>query len=95
MQADNGGERPRIPPEMWSATKLTHNHNPSCPLERRRIEATVHEGVKGFVTAPSGVHRVQDMLSVSRAIGNRILSPFLSDIPDLYEVRESDLEHTV
>ena len=65
--------------------KLTHNHNPSCPIERRRIEATRHDGIQGFVTT-DGVHRVQDMLSVSRAIGNRLLAPFLSDVPDLFEV---------
>jgi len=66
----------------WSATKLTHDHNPLCPKERARIEATVHKGTRGFVKH-SGVWRVQDELAVSRAMGNLKLRPFVNDEPDI------------
>ncbi|PNH04449.1 Protein phosphatase 1B [Tetrabaena socialis] len=60
--------------------KLTEAHKPEVPSETDRI---LRGG--GFVTPPhhtDGVHRVMGRLSVSRALGDYDMRPWVSDVPE-------------
>lgn len=58
------------------AVALTADHKPEDTLERERIEAA-----GGFVTERGYCMRVQGVLAMSRALGNRLLKPFVSAVP--------------
>jgi protein phosphatase 1L len=58
------------------AVALTVDHKPDDASERARIEA---QG--GFVTERGYCMRVQGVLAMSRALGNRLLKPYVSDEP--------------
>ncbi|OPY65399.1 MAG: Protein phosphatase 2C [Syntrophorhabdus sp. PtaU1.Bin002] len=66
---------------------LTLDHKPDLPEELERIEE------KGGSVVRFGVARVQGILAVSRAIGDRILKPFVTAEPRIVEgylAREND-----
>jgi len=58
---------------------LTLDHKPNLPEELERIEE------KGGRVVNLGVPRVQGLLAVSRAIGDRILKPFVTAEPRIIE----------
>jgi protein phosphatase 1L len=58
------------------AIALTVDHKPEDTAERERIERA-----GGFVTERGYCMRVQGVLAMSRALGNRLLKPFVSAIP--------------
>lgn len=68
--------------------RITNDHKPMNPDEYARI--TSLEG--GFVSTDSPPARVQGQLSVSRALGDRPLKPYVSGEPDIFcrQVSEDD-----
>ena len=61
----------------------TVDHKPNDPNERARVEA-----IGGYIKVQgNGICRVNGFLSVSRVIGQRFESPFVSNEPDFYRVR--------
>lgn len=67
----------------WGARALSDDHKPDRPDERRRIVG------RGGTVMKVGVWRVEGMLAVSRAIGDRLLKRFVPPTP---EVSVVDLE---
>lgn len=69
------------------AVPLTIDHKPEEPAERQRIEA-----LGGFVSERGYCMRVQGVLAMSRALGNRLLKPFVSAVPSIGSVplKQSD-----
>lgn len=64
-----------------TVVELSHDHKPSDASEQDRI---LRSG--GFVTLPQhtdGVHRVMGRLSLSRAIGDWEMRPWISSTPDV------------
>lgn len=64
-----------------SAVALTVDHKPDNEDERRRIERA-----GGFVAERAHCARVQGVLAMSRALGNRLLKPFVSATPTVATV---------
>ncbi|KAJ1638009.1 phosphatase 2C-domain-containing protein [Pavlovales sp. CCMP2436] len=60
------------------AIELTQDHKPEDRAERARIEAA-----GGFVTERGYCMRAQGVLAMSRALGNRLLKPMVSAVPDV------------
>mmetsp|Transcript_13770 Transcript_13770/g.36925 ORF Transcript_13770/g.36925 Transcript_13770/m.36925 type:complete len:267 (-) Transcript_13770:800-1600(-) len=60
------------------AVALTEDHKPEDAAERKRIEA-----LGGFVSERGYCMRVQGVLAMSRALGNRLLKPFVSATPSV------------
>jgi len=70
------------------ALELTRDHKPNRSDERQRIEA-----LGGRVLSIMGTWRVEGVLAVSRAIGDRRLKKFVSALPEVAQVFLTD-EHT-
>jgi len=60
--------------------RITNDHKPMSESEYNRI--TSHQG--GFVTTDTPPARVQGQLSVSRALGDRHLKPYVSGEPEIF-----------
>ncbi|CAM9656278.1 unnamed protein product, partial [Heterosigma akashiwo] len=69
------------------AVPLSRDHKPSKPQERRRI---MQKG--GHVMVSMGVHRVNGVLAVSRAFGDKSLRPVIDAEPEVraHELRPGD-----
>jgi serine/threonine protein phosphatase PrpC len=79
--ANAGDSRAVLGSIHGDATPLTTDHKPVDPAERQRIE-----DAGGFVSVdPYGPGRVLGLLSVSRAIGDVSLKPYVSPTPDVIE----------
>ena len=61
------------------AVQLTLDHKPNVPAERLRIESL------GGVVITHAVPRVQGILAMSRALGDRVLKPYVSGEPRIVE----------
>lgn len=64
--------------------QITIDHSPGNPEEKARIAA-----MGGVVTNIGGVSRVFGILSVSRALGDNLLKPYVSELPDVFELEAS------
>lgn len=74
----NAGDSRCVASRGGCAVALSHDHKASCEDERARIEA---QG--GGVFIQGGLHRVQGVLAVSRAIGDADLKPYVDATPDI------------
>lgn len=61
---------------------LSRDHKPSCTDERRRIEEA-----GGFVSKSEDCMRVNGVLATSRAIGDKLLKPYVNAEPEITRVR--------
>jgi serine/threonine protein phosphatase PrpC len=73
-----------------SAFDLTRDHKPNDPIERKRIEAAGgyvkwhgHVDILGDPIPGTGVYRVNGIISLSRAIGDRTERPVVTAEPDI------------
>jgi serine/threonine protein phosphatase PrpC len=73
-----------------TAIVLSRDHKPNDPIERERIEqlggTVAWDGVVDWMKEPipgMGVYRLNDMLSISRAIGDRMARPMITSDPDI------------
>jgi serine/threonine protein phosphatase PrpC len=73
-----------------SAFDLTRDHKPNDPIERKRIEAAggdvEWDGRVDILEAPipgTGVYRVNRIMALSRAIGDRTERPVVTAEPDI------------
>lgn len=78
LVAANIGDSRLILSRNGQAMALSHDHKPDDPIEMAYIES---QG--GKVTYPSGVPRVNGVMALSRAIGDRSETPAMRATPDL------------
>jgi len=65
--------------------RITRDHRPDVAEELERIRSA-----GGNVTKTAGVYRLQGDISVSRALGDAHLKPFICDDPDVFELSLDD-----
>jgi protein phosphatase 1L len=81
----NVGDCRAVMCEDGQAAALTLDHRPDCAEERRAVERR-----GGKVVSILGTSRVQGVLGVSRALGDRDLKQFITAEPDVYSGPISD-----
>lgn len=77
--AHAGDSRAILVHSSGSVTPLTSDHKPNRPDERKRVQDL------GGSVVFWGVWRVEGILAVSRAIGDRMLKPFVVAEPEVKE----------
>jgi protein phosphatase 1L len=77
--AANAGDSRVIMGTRRDVVQLTLDHKPDVPAERSRIESL------GGSVITYGVPRVQGLLAMSRALGDRVLKPYVSPEPRIVE----------
>jgi len=88
----NAGDCRAIISTKQTAQRITVDHKPGNPIERKRIET-----VGGHITVQQtsqgkDLCRVNGLLSVSRAIGDFELEPYITPEPDIFHLKLSELE---
>ncbi|TYZ58753.1 hypothetical protein PybrP1_011547 [[Pythium] brassicae (nom. inval.)] len=81
--AHAGDSRAILVHSSGKVTALTSDHKPNRPDERRRVQDL------GGSVVFWGVWRVEGILAVSRAIGDRMLKPFVVAEPEVKELRRT------
>lgn len=87
--AHAGDSRAILVHDGGKVTALTSDHKPNRPDERKRIHDL------GGSVIFWGVWRVEGILAVSRAVGDRMLKPFVVAEPEVREFRRSANDHFV
>jgi protein phosphatase 1L len=87
--AHAGDSRAVLVHSTGKVTVLTMDHKPNRPDERRRINEL------GGSVVFWGVWRVEGILAVSRAIGDRMLKPFVVAEPEVKEFKRTANDHFV
>lgn len=87
--AHAGDSRAILVHSEGKVTALTADHKPNRPDERKRIRDL------GGSVVFWGVWRVEGILAVSRAIGDRMLKPFVVAEPEIKEVTRSSDDHFI
>ncbi|DAZ94516.1 TPA: hypothetical protein N0F65_011869 [Lagenidium giganteum] len=87
--AHAGDSRAILVHSTGKVTVLTSDHKPNRPDERKRIHDL------GGSVVFWGVWRVEGILAVSRAIGDRMLKPFVVAEPEVHEFRRTANDHFV
>lgn len=87
--AHAGDSRAVLVHSEGKVTVLTSDHKPNRPDERKRIRDL------GGSVVFWGVWRVEGILAVSRAIGDRMLKPFVVAEPEVKEFKRSSNDHFI
>lgn len=82
--ANVGDSRAVLGRSNGEAVQLTTDHKPSCPEERARIE---RDGGIVVYLPRSRTYAVMGMLSMTRALGDASLRPWVSNEPDVLQTR--------
>lgn len=84
--AHAGDSRAILVHSSGKVTALTSDHKPNRPDERRRVQDL------GGSVVFWGVWRVEGILAVSRAIGDRMLKPFVVAEPEVKELTRTSAD---
>ncbi|KAG2531734.1 hypothetical protein JM18_000999 [Phytophthora kernoviae] len=87
--AHAGDSRAVLVHRSGKVSVLTSDHKPNRPDERRRIQEL------GGSVVFWGVWRVEGILAVSRAIGDRMLKPFVVAEPEVKKFTRTESDHYV